>query len=576
MKKLIIAICFIVLPFTVYAHKLTVVYTGNSYASLYPCGHCPASVGGGVARRAAVIAETAAKNPDILILDAGNFTAGGRIDESSINPSMDEKRSIYNYSAMQDMGYDAVNLGEAEFNFGADFAKNNLKKFKFKTLSANVDIAGALPYYMKQFKSFKVGVIGLAPGVIQKNTGVNVKDYEKSLSGVLAELKGKVDFIILLSSLGEQENSNIAKKFTDIKLILASGNIMNYSSIEEKIGDTIIVKPSYLAKDVRVIDLDVKLNKILSYNIKRIPLSLTVNENQQTLKTIPACFKGSDCGNKKGLVSTCQNPGELSAVCAYFEPQKFEAILITDVNCKFCSTQFSENMLKDLFAGINFKVIDYKNNEAIELIKKYSITSLPAFILPEEVKKNAGISNVSDFFDEKNGKIFPKRELSGMFLFLERKEIPGRLDFFLNPYKQEALGTLKDLIQFSLKNKVSLNVYFIFEKTADTVGYPQEEVEIAYAVKKVFPGRFMDYLLVRLGDIKTKSWVESLEACGLDYKKVKAVANSKEVANLISENEKMLKSVNITSGNVILVNNNRIFKVFQVKPADLEEFFQKK
>ncbi|MFA6281399.1 MAG: hypothetical protein WCY05_02720 [Candidatus Omnitrophota bacterium] len=574
MKKLIMVICFLVLPSTVYAHKLTVVYTGNSYASLYPCGHCPASVGGGVARRATVITDIKAKNPNILILDAGNFTAGGQLDESSINPSMDEKRSVYYYSAMQDMGYDAVNLGEAEFNFGIDFAKNNLTKFK--TVSANVDIGGALPYYMKQFKNFKVGVIGLAPQSIHKSTGLKVKNYEKALNSVLAELKGKVDFIILLSSLGEQENYDIAKKFIDIKLILSSGNILNYSSVEEKIGDTIIVKPSYLAKDVRVIDLDVKLNKILSYSIKRVPLPLTVNENQKVMKAIPACFTDGDCGKKKGLVLACQNPGASSAVCAYFEPQKFEAVVITDINCKFCSTQFSEDMLKDLFMGINFKAVDYRTSEAVELIKKYSIASLPAFLLPEEVKKNSSFANVTDLFEEKNGKIIPKKELSGVFLFLDRKEIPGRIDFFLNPYKPEALGVLKDLVQFSLKNKVSLNVQFIFEEASDSVGYPQEEVKIAYAVKKVFPDKFNNYLLVRLGDIKTKSWVESLEAAGLDYKKVKVASNSKEVVNLITENEKMLKSVNVTSGNVILVNNNRIFKVFQVNPADLQEFFRKK
>lgn len=575
MRKLIIAICFIVLPFTAYAHKLTVVYTGNSYASLYPCGHCPASVGGGAARRAAAIDDIKAKNQDILILDAGNFTAGGQLDEASINPSMDEKRSLYSYSVMQEMGYDAVNLGEGEFNFGADFIKNNIKNFKFKTISSNIDIEGALSYYMKQFKSFKVGVIGLAPQTIHKTTGLLVKDYEKSLNSILAELKGKVDFIILLSSLGDQENYNIAKKFPDIKLILSSGDIMNYSTTEEKVGDAIIVKPSYLAKDIRVLDLDIKLNKIIKYDIKRVPLSLAAKEKQQILKIIPECFKNSDCNKKDGLVSTCQNPGGSQAACAYFEPQKFEALLITDMNCKFCSTQFSEKILKDLFVGINFKAIDYKDKEAVELIRKYSITSLPTFILPDDVKKNSNFSNVSDFFDEKDGKVFPKRELSGMFLFLERKEIPNKIDLFLNPHKKETLGTLKDLVQFSSKNNVNLNVYFIFEKTAGVTGYPQEEAKMAYAVKKAFPNKFFDYLIVRVNDIKTKSWIESLEASGLDYKKVKAAADSKEVANLISENEKMLKEINVTSGNVILINNNRIFQVFQINPADLEEFFQK-
>ncbi len=576
MKKLLIAICLIILPCTTYAHKLTIIYTGNSYASLYPCGHCPASVGGGIARRAAVIADIKAKNPNVLILDAGNFTAGGLLDEGSLNPRMDEKRSIFNYSAMQAMGYDAVTPGESEFNFGANFFKNNVKKNKFKTISTNLNIEGVLPYYMKQFKSFNVGVIGLSPQSINKTVGLNAGDYDKALTNTLAELKGKVDFIILLSSLGDTENSNIAKKFSDIKLILSSGNILDYFQPEQKIGETIIVRPSYLAKDVRVIDLDVKLNKIISYKLRRIPLSLTAKENQQIKKTIPACFKDSDCSKKEGFIPTCQNPGELTAACAYFEPQKIDIILITDTNCQFCVTQFSEKMLQDLLMGVNFTTIDYKSSEAADLINKYSITTLPAFILPEDVKKNPTFLRASAFFEEKNGKILARPDLSGIFLFLDRKEIPNRIDLFINPYQKAESHTLEDLRQFCVKKRITLDVHLVISKTAKNAGYPQEEKTIAYAVKKVFPNKFPDYLIARFKDIKNKSYVQSLETCGIDYKKIMKAADSKEVANLILQNDKMMEDLNITSGNVILVNNNRIFKVFEINPAQLEKLFPKK
>jgi hypothetical protein len=231
-------------------------------------------------------------------------------------------------------------------------------------------------------------------------------------------------------------------------------------------------------------------------------------------------------------------------------------------------------MLSDLFVGINFKVIDYKTSEASELIKKYTIASLPAFVIPEEVKKNVNFPKVADFFEEKSGKIFPKKELSGIFLFLERKEIPNRLDLFLNLYEETAPAVLTDLRAFSLKENINFNVYLVFPKKTKFTGYPQEEIKIAYAVKKVSPAKFLDYLTVRVSDITTKSWIESLEACGLDYKKIKAAADSKEVVRLISENDKIVKELDVTLGNVILVNNNRIFKVFQINPAELEKFFK--
>jgi len=57
--------------------SILIVYTGNSFSSLYPCGHCPATVGGGIAYRAKFIKDLRVKH-NILLLDSGNIFPLGK------------------------------------------------------------------------------------------------------------------------------------------------------------------------------------------------------------------------------------------------------------------------------------------------------------------------------------------------------------------------------------------------------------------------------------------------------------------------------------------------------------------
>jgi hypothetical protein len=571
MKKLLATIFLFSLPFLSYAHEFTLVYTGNSYATLYPCGSCPASVGGGISRRAAKIKDTKAKIKNVLVIDGGNFTGSGNLDRSSVNPEIDKKRTSIYYATMDKIGYDAAILGEAEFNFGLGFVSANVNNHKFKFISANTSLEGVLPYFIKEFPSFKVAVVGLSPLSLYKKVGLNVQGYEEALGNVFAKLKNKVDFIIVASAAGDEENLVIAKKFKEINVILSTGG--NVSSVpNEKIEDTIILRPSYRAQELRMVNFEIKKNKIIKWDFKKETLALDTPEATEVREIIPACFGNNDCPRKEGLISRCQDPGESKAVCAYYEPKKIEALLITDEECKFCATETPRNILKSLFLGINFKIVDYRNNRAKELIKKYSIATIPCFILPAEIKNEEDFDTVSKMFEEKEGKFFLKKELAGLFLFLQRKEVARRIDFFLDLYAQNANKILEDLIEFQKNNKVSLDIHIIISEQ-ENVGYPREELKIALAIKKLFPQKFAAYLKERTKTIRSVSYNDSLNGLGLDYKNILNLSKSKEMEKLIKENSALAEEVSVNDGNVILVNNKRVFKVFQIETKDLKKFF---
>lgn len=572
MIKKIIFLLFLVCPLFVYSEDLTIVYTGNSYANLYPCGHCPASVGGGVTRRATVIKQIREKTPNVLVVDSGNFTAGGALDESSVDPEHDQVRTVYNYQAMQQMGYDVAILGQAELNFGVDFIKNNLFKNNFKVISANVKSDSIISYYTKKIGKISVAIIGVSPQDVYKSKGFTTQNYSEALKQTLKELASKVNFIILGSSLGDKANIDLAKEFPSLKVILSSGESSGVD-LYEKIGDTLIFKPSTRAKDLRVIKLNIENGKIVNFNASKESLALTVKEDEEMVKKIPACFKDIDCGKKDKLVSRCENAGAKNAQCSYNEANPIEAVLITDTNCLFCSVDFPKKILKNNFLGITFKAIDYRSEEAKKNISQYNIDVLPAFILPLTVKDEKNFPKVENFLNKQDNQFFIKKELAGVFLFLKRQEIAKDLVLFLNIYDDNALKIFNDLKDFSLTHKIDFKVNLVIPEFTDN-DFIRDETAIALAIKKSYPDKFIPYLTARLENIKSIDWLGAVESVGLDYKKIKELIKPESVKQLLAINNKLNEELSVRNGNIILVNNNRVFKVFKIKTEDLERFYK--
>ena len=575
MKKIFVIFLFLSLFFsTVYPYKLTIVYTGNTYSTLYPCGKRPASVEGGITRRATLIRKIREREKNVILVDGGNFTAGGNFDQASINPDLDKKRTLFYCQAMEKMGYDVVGVGEEEFNFGKDFFVENLSKFSFKFVSANLKLRGVVPYHIKEFTGFKVGIIGLSPSVIYKKTAIEVKDYQDSLKEVLKTLEDKVDFVILLSPLGDIETVSLIEEFPFIKIAIVSGPLFDTSSYE-KIKDTLILRPSYRGKDLRIVRLNVEDKKNLNWESKKEKLSLDVEEDSEIKNIIPSCFRGQDCPKKKRLMARCQNPSRLESLCTYYETKKNEAILITDKKCPLCSVELPKKFLRDNFLELemDFKVLDYRDLMAKELIEKYQLETLPSFVFPLELKEEKGFKKMSRFFEEKKDKLFLKKEMAGIFLYLKRKESPRRIDYFLDFYDNTTYYILKSLLNFSKNNNIELHIHFVPSEKSN-FNYFKEELKVALAVKKNYPHKFFDYLLSRIKNIESLFWTKDLEKLGIDFRKIEKWTEEEEIKKIINEEDKLRHDLKIREGNVILIKNNRIFKVFQVKEEDLKRFFK--
>jgi hypothetical protein len=552
---------------SVHAKDVSVVYTGNTYASLYPCGVCPASVGGGVLRRAAVLRRMASEK-DLIVVDAGNFTASGIFDTKSIGPLEDKKRSRIYYQAMAEMGYEVAALGENELAFGVDFLRQAAENLPFTLISSNIDLAGIKPYYLKSLEGTTIGFIALSPQSIYKKYGIEVKDYRDSLKKVLKKLKGKCQAVILLSAIGEEESIKAVKDFPEITAVIISGHLHSASGVVGR-KKPFLARSSFEGKVLRALDLDLETISSGSISFSEQALSLDIDEDSELKRVIPSCFRDEDCLKRDSLVSQCQQPGETDSVCAYYSAKEIPVQIVTDINCPFCSTELTEKLLKDIFIGVTFIKFDYRSPSAQELIKEHKATTLPLFIADSSLAQAKGFEKVRGLVQKSRDSYVLSADLAGMFMFLDRKELPARIDFFIDLYQSEADLVFDKLRKFSKTEKVFLGIHFI-KSTQQEFNYAGEERDVALAVKEAFPEKINDYVLLRSKQIKSRSWVNTLDELKINYKAIQRVLSSKKMEELRDNNNSLIDEIGVKEGNVILINNNKVFKVFDIDPEDLK------
>ena len=119
---------------------------------------------------------------------------------------------------MNYMGYDAMTLGNHEFNFGIDLIKSIEKQSEFPLLSANVKYEKngedfVNPYKILNCGGVKVGVIGLTTPNVPRWAGNLVKELKFYDLGETAyryvnEIKDRVDIIVV--TLNKTKVSNFS------------------------------------------------------------------------------------------------------------------------------------------------------------------------------------------------------------------------------------------------------------------------------------------------------------------------------------------------------------------------------
>jgi 5'-nucleotidase len=202
--------------------KLTILHTNDVHSRIDPF---PMDGGrnqglGGVAARAALIETIRKEEEQVLLLDAGDIFQG--------TPYFNLYKGEPEMKAMAAMGYDAVTMGNHDFDAGLENFATQLKHGGFPVLLCNYDFTNTamemktLPYTILKKGKLKIGITGVGiemKGLVPENLYGNTQylDPVQKLNETAGKLKKEegCDMIICLSHLGYKYGDN---KVSDIVL----------------------------------------------------------------------------------------------------------------------------------------------------------------------------------------------------------------------------------------------------------------------------------------------------------------------------------------------------------------------
>ena len=190
--------------------QLVILHTSDTHSRIEPIDlHAadPYAGAGGVVRRATFLKDFRTKNPDVLLFDCGDISQG--------TPYYNLFRGEVEVRMMNLMGYDAMTIGNHEFDFGLDNMARLFRMAHFPVVCANYDVTGTVleglvkPYVVLERGGMKIGVFGVSPkmeGLVQadKCIGIVYNDPIKvaqEMTDLLRE-KENCEVVICMSHLG--------------------------------------------------------------------------------------------------------------------------------------------------------------------------------------------------------------------------------------------------------------------------------------------------------------------------------------------------------------------------------------
>ncbi len=231
------------------ADTLTILHTNDTHSQVEPIATGKRDGNhAGYARRLGIIQQERTLDPNLILVDAGDFCQG--------TPYFNFYHGRIEIDAMNRMGYDAITLGNHEFDNGVDTLAAVLKNAQFAIVSANYDVQGTplegivQPYTIVSRAGIRVGILGVGVNpqglIADKNFApVQYLDPFSSAQEAATELKMRhhCDIIICLSHLGTQTDEKLAmqSKYIDVIVGGHTHKIITNHYVENSEGHSVLL-----------------------------------------------------------------------------------------------------------------------------------------------------------------------------------------------------------------------------------------------------------------------------------------------------------------------------------------------
>jgi 2',3'-cyclic-nucleotide 2'-phosphodiesterase / 3'-nucleotidase len=267
----------------------------------------------GLAKIATIIKRTRHENKNVLLIDSGDTIQGTPLEyyHNKKNNRPPDPMML----AMNALQYDAMTVGNHEYNFGLQVLEKARSEAKFPWLSANAYNIGTeqthyAPYIVKEVDGVRIGVLGLTtPGIPNWENAPNYAGLEFHEPLLEAKkwvpvLRGKerADVVVIAMHMGLEEdmrtgetnpgqvtNENraiaIAREVPGVDLIFMGHTHRDNPSVV--INGVQLVQANYWGRHLARVDLylenDVKGWRVFARSARTIPVDDTVAPDPEIL-----------------------------------------------------------------------------------------------------------------------------------------------------------------------------------------------------------------------------------------------------------------------------------------------------
>ncbi len=274
--------------------KLTILHMNDPHAHYVPYSKEGSSgLIGGFGKARTVISEVQAQNRELgrhtLIFLAGDLLMG--------TPFSTAFKGQLGVTLMNEMQFDAMVIGNHDFDYGTDNLMTNVKSnAKFPLISANIKTrSGDYIFQRTLIKNIsnpksRIVVLGLTtPDTPVTTFPDNVKDlvFEDSVRTAQEVLLGadERDLVIALTHLGVQEDKRLAQACPRIDIIIG-GHSHTPLFKPVKVNNTVICQAGAYAQYIGKLDVEVQDGRVVKYSGELISLGPEINEDPQIASII--------------------------------------------------------------------------------------------------------------------------------------------------------------------------------------------------------------------------------------------------------------------------------------------------
>ncbi len=279
---------------------LTILHTSEHHGTIQPIDQGAFTGQGGVERRATLIKQIRKEVEHLLVVDSGDLLMGTAM--SSIY------RGEADIAAMNLMGYDAVAVGNHDFDFGTRHLKGLHKAATFPFLCSNVrpqEPDTCKRYVIKTLGTLRIGLIALIgkrnyPDTFNRTVVLEVafQDPIAAAKKAAEELRDRVDLLVAITHQDTEEDLALAKAVPALDVIIG-GHTEGFDGLVPQ-GTTapvegrvelagvgpVFVKTHRQGRTLGRLDLVIHDKTIMVAEARNLPVTSTVPSDPEVAKLV--------------------------------------------------------------------------------------------------------------------------------------------------------------------------------------------------------------------------------------------------------------------------------------------------